>query len=110
MSVSLDQIEAGLAMALEGIRKARIENDWVDQAKSPLGRRMHLSLVRRGLLPGHKIGKRVLVRRADIDEYVLSHRTAAAIRAAVDRDERDEVAAILATVGTKAKRARRGAA
>jgi hypothetical protein len=44
-------------------------DDWIDQDESPLGRRRHLDLVRRGALPGKKEGKRVLVRRADIDAY-----------------------------------------
>lgn len=48
-------------------------NEWIDQASSPLGRRGHLEAVRRKVLAGRRVGKRVLVRRADIDRYVLEH-------------------------------------
>ena len=44
--------------------------EWLDQAASPLGRRRHLELVRTGVLPGKKEGRRVLVRRADLEAYL----------------------------------------
>jgi hypothetical protein len=43
---------------------------WLDQYKSPLGKRKHLRLCREGLLPHRKDGKQRLVRRADIDAYL----------------------------------------
>jgi excisionase family DNA binding protein len=43
---------------------------YYDQGNSPLGRRRHLDLVRRGLLLGHKVGRKVLVRRDAVDAYV----------------------------------------
>lgn len=53
---------------------SREADEWIDQARSPLGRRQHLALVRRGILSGCKVGRRVLVRRAEIDEYVERHK------------------------------------
>lgn len=47
--------------------------EWVDQNTSPLGRRRHLDLVRRGVLIGTKDRRRVLVRRSDIDAYLVQH-------------------------------------
>lgn len=43
---------------------------YYDQGNSPLGRRRHLDLVRRGLLLGHKVGRKVLVRRDAVDAYL----------------------------------------
>ncbi|MGH3430115.1 MAG: helix-turn-helix domain-containing protein, partial [Mycobacteriales bacterium] len=43
-----------------------------DQASSPLGRQRHLRLVRKGVLPGARDGRRVLVRRSDLDAYLES--------------------------------------
>ena len=44
--------------------------DVVDQDTSGLGRRMHARLCREGALPATKIGRRWLVRRADLDAYL----------------------------------------
>lgn len=44
--------------------------DYVDQRRSPLGARLHCRLVRQGVLHGSRVGKRTLVRRADIDAYL----------------------------------------
>jgi len=49
-------------------------SEWVDQCSSPLGRRRHLALVRSGVLRGVKEGRRVLVRRSDLDAYLAGHR------------------------------------
>lgn len=58
-----DLVEAYLA-------KGAATSDWIDQAHSPLGRRRHLDLVRQGKLPARKDGKKMLVRRSDIDRYL----------------------------------------
>lgn len=47
--------------------------EWVDQNTSPLGKRRHLALVRSGTLLGTKEGRKVLVRRSDIDAYLVQH-------------------------------------
>jgi hypothetical protein len=47
--------------------------DWIDQYDSPLGKRKHLSLCRGGVLPCRKNGKQRLVRRADLDAYIMSN-------------------------------------
>lgn len=49
------------------------EDDWVDQKSSPLGRRAHLEAVRDGRLVGRKVGKRVLVRRSEVEAYIERH-------------------------------------
>lgn len=48
--------------------------DWIDQDASPIGKRRHLAAVRSGKLQGHKEGRRVLVRRSDLDAYIAKHR------------------------------------
>jgi hypothetical protein len=67
-------------------------DDWIDQIHSPLGRRTHCALVRRGTVPGVRLHRRVLIRRRDLDKYIESHRAAPA-------DDCDELAAALARVG-----------
>lgn len=47
---------------------------YYDQSNSPLGRRQHLDLVRRGVLSGHKTGRKVLVARGDVDAYVATRK------------------------------------
>ena len=47
-------------------------DEWVDQNSSPLGRREHLEAARRGDVAGYKIGRRILVRRSEIDEFIRS--------------------------------------
>jgi excisionase family DNA binding protein len=44
-------------------------DEWVDQETSPLGRRAYLKAVRRGDLKATKVGRRVLVRRSDLDAF-----------------------------------------
>jgi hypothetical protein len=49
-------------------------NDWIDQYDSPLGKRKHMKLCREAVFPsGHKIGKQWLVRRAEIDAYIVQN-------------------------------------
>ena len=45
--------------------------EWVDQNTSPLGKRRHLDAVRRGDLSASKEGKRVLVKRSELEAYIL---------------------------------------
>jgi hypothetical protein len=49
-------------------------SEWVSQDNSPLGRRGHIRAVRRGDLPGNKVGRKFLVRRTDIERYLAAHR------------------------------------
>ncbi|MDX2055677.1 MAG: hypothetical protein SFV15_24960 [Polyangiaceae bacterium] len=50
---------------------------YYDQHTSPLGKRRHLNLARRGALPAHKVGRRVLVRHVDVHAYIVAHRVPA---------------------------------
>src|SRR5262245_46482863 len=76
----LDRAKALLATAIEEIVEATLDmkgegsGEWVDQATSPLGRRRHCALVRAGKLPACRDGRRVLVRRADIEAYLATKR------------------------------------
>jgi hypothetical protein len=74
--------------------------EWVDQYASPLGKRRHLEAVRRGDLNGSKDGRRVLVRRADVDEYI---RRKAIVNASSDTDDVDQ---ILVKVGLRPEKRR----
>ena len=46
------------------------EPEYYSQFDSPLGRETHLAVVRRGKLQGYKVGKRVLVKREAMLEYI----------------------------------------
>jgi excisionase family DNA binding protein len=82
-------------------------DEWISQYDSPLGRRAHLKAVRAGALPGVKVGRRILVRRSDVDQYLQSH--VARPRALVSpaktetRDVHDTAAALLTELGLRAR-------
>jgi hypothetical protein len=79
---------------------------WLDQTCSPLGRRLHCALARSGALPARKMGRRWLVRRTDIDAYILKHGRAAEPAAPSTETDGDidqaEVRALLAKCGVVA--------
>ena len=84
-------------------------DDWVDQHRSPLGKRAHLEAVRGGRLPAVKHGKRILVRRADLEAYLATHvvRPKREVVAAVgaDASHASEVAAeVLTSLGFRQRR------
>jgi len=47
-----------------------------NQRDSPLGRRKHLAMVRRGALPGNRVGRDVLIRRELVDRFIETQRAA----------------------------------
>jgi hypothetical protein len=73
---ALEGLAHGLELALTSIRELVSEADrdaWVDQVTSPLGRRRHCELARRGLLAGARKDRgRWYVRRREIDAYLES--------------------------------------
>ncbi|MBK6694816.1 MAG: helix-turn-helix domain-containing protein [Myxococcales bacterium] len=73
----------------------------VDQHASPLGKSKHLRLVRSGELPAVKAGKRVLVRREDLDAWLAAHAAEpqAKAPAAPASGPRDAFADVLAELG-----------
>lgn len=77
----IDRAKRMLVEAIDELVEARLARgvasvEWLDQNASPLGRRRHLELVRRGILRGVRQGKRVLVRRADVEAYLAEHEVA----------------------------------
>ncbi len=92
----------------EIVRVGVSDDDWIDQHASPLGKRAHLEAVRRGDLRGTKHGRRVLVRRSELDSFLeshpASHRKSEIERSdgVVDQARATEVAAkILADMGLR---------
>lgn len=57
------------------------------QKNSPLGRRKHMNLVRRGVLPGHKVGKTVFILRANVHAYIQCH---SSLNQAAENEQRSE--------------------
>jgi hypothetical protein len=104
-SPALDELERGLLLALEGIRRARTADDWVDQDHSPLKKRAHLDAVRRGDLVGRKVGSQVFVRRDEIDAYIEKHRVRPLATAAEAEDEEKAIEMALKHHGRRRKSA-----
>lgn len=86
---------------VDAIESGATGAEWVDQTNSPLGRDRHLRLVRSGTLPGRKDGRRVLVRRRDLDRYLDSK---AVIRVDEDAGIDREAARIVAEMSRKRSR------
>jgi hypothetical protein len=100
-SMVLHERLATLYQELAGVHRQlsrEAGEDWVDQRSSPLGSRLHCRLVRSGALPGYRAGRRVLVRKADLDQYLEGHRIAPTER----RDEANEIDQLLAKMGGRA--------
>lgn len=81
--------DAVLEIVQATIRQGLAESEWVDQESSPLGRRRHLELARRKVLRSTKEGRRVLIRRDDLNAYLESKGLASA-----RTDEEDEGAVL----------------
>lgn len=65
------QIAEGISEMIEAtIARGVAANEWVDQHHSPLGKRRHLELARKGKLPSKKHGQLVLVKREDMNAYL----------------------------------------
>lgn len=79
--------EAVAELVSAHVSKGAASTEWVDQNDSPLGRRRHLDLVRTGVLPGKKDGRRVLVRRADLDAYLAVKPKAPPVGAAPEEEQ-----------------------
>lgn len=70
-----ERAKRAIAEAVSDLITATLEQgasqvEWVNQKSSPLGRRKHCELVRKGKLPGYRHGRDVLVRRADMNAYL----------------------------------------
>lgn len=79
--------------AREEVAKANEQREWIDQDSSPLSREVHLRLCRSGELASHKIGKRVLVHRDEMNRFIRSFPSAVTSRGestedAIDRELR----------------------
>ncbi len=72
-------------------------SEWVDQNDSPLGKRRHMALVRSGELKGRKDGRKVLVKRSELDAYIERN----AITTAGSTDEADGVLAEMGLRGVR---------
>ena len=86
----IERAKRRLAEAVAELITAQLElgtaaNEWVDQRTSPLGRRRHLEHAKSGTIPATRDGRRVLMRRADIDAY-LDQRRIVRVDEKADRD------------------------
>lgn len=99
---ALERLRDHLRGAADALDAMLREDDWIDQTRSPLGKRAHLRAVREGKLSGHKVGARVLVRRSDLDAFIAGHRA----RPPIVTDAVGEEAAITEILNFRASRRR----
>jgi hypothetical protein len=108
-------VASALLVALDEYIRVAVEGrvvaeEWVDQHGSPLGKRAHLEAVRGGALRGVKHGRRVFVRRAELNSFLedhsVKHRTAINdSRDGIDPIKASEVAAaVLTHVGLRQRK------
>ena len=98
MSALFDEVRAIVRAELAAQRS--VDVDWYDQTSSPLGKKRHLYLARAGKIPACKVGKMVLIRRADVDEYIRKHPVRPRDeRVATDQAESAQADQILAAYG-----------
>ncbi len=101
-----DTVHARLAALYQELseehgRLARSRADeYIDQHRSPLGRRLHCRLVRSGALEGYRAGRRVLAKQSAIDAYLQQHRVLPMEPAVGSEDEDD---ALLAAIGARGR-------
>jgi hypothetical protein len=79
-------------------------DEWVDQDTAPLSRRAYLKAARRGDLKAVKIGRRILVRRSDLDAFFQRHPSPPPALDHAPNDERtpaEIAAAVLTNVGLR---------
>lgn len=95
MSALRDRLHA-FADELADLLEKSGTDEWVDQTRSPLGRKKHLRLAKTGVLPASKEGRKVLIRRSVIEAYLEKKRV---ITVDPEADDEREVAKVLAMVG-----------
>lgn len=90
-----------LASKLEGHVAANGGDEYYNQNTSPLPRDTYLRLVRAGKVTGFKVARLVLVKRADLHEYIEANKVDPQLPFSQDNDA--VVAAALAQMGMSRK-------
>lgn len=83
------------------VAKGVVASEWVDQDASPLGRRRHLDLVRDRVLVGVREGRKVLVRKRDINAYLEKRGVTPAV------EDEDDVEGLMNAITKRAAGGRR---
>jgi hypothetical protein len=83
----------------EAVPKKGAHRDYYDQYTSPLTKRRYLTLARQRAFPVSKVGKQVLVLRADLDTYIANQQVHLVPRGRPEPP--DETDAILGRVGLR---------
>lgn len=80
-------------------------DEWLDaRSCSPLSYRRVLALVSSGELPASRDGRRVLVRRADVDAWIAAQRTSPARESPANDSLASDIAALRRTVAQRRQR------
>jgi hypothetical protein len=102
----LGALDEYLRAVLGGVATA---SEWIDQHSSPLGKRAHLEAVRRGELKAVKFGRRVLVRRGEMESFLENRPSRRRARddgsgVGEGRSPDEVAAAVLASVGLRLRK------
>lgn len=92
ITIPIASLARAIAQYLADALRAGDHEGLVDQASSPLGSRRHISAIRRGDVPGYRVGRRWLARRDDVEAFAAK----LAGRPVPRRTKADELAAELA--------------
>jgi excisionase family DNA binding protein len=60
----------GLLELARAVAERAGKSEYFDQTNSPLGREKHKRLAAKGVIPSTKIGRRILVKREDMEVYL----------------------------------------
>ncbi len=91
----IDLLAEPIARRVVDLLRAGDLADHYDQTTSPLGSRRHCALIRRGVIPGTRIGRRWLALRSDVDRYLSGTAAPTLPSPAPDGDPDEQLAAEL---------------
>ena len=67
----MEEFARSIAKHVVDLLRANEMPEYYDQSSSPLGRRRFIGLVRRGEVPGVRVGRRFLAKRVDVDRWMV---------------------------------------
>ncbi len=88
-----------IAAEIHGAANDNASPEWIDQTKSPLGRRAHCVAARAGKLTARKVGRRWLVRRSDLEVFIATHGQHARNESSINQEQNEGVQALLHQCG-----------
>lgn len=98
MTALREKLHAFVDEIADLLERATTVDEWVDQRNSPLGRRRHCELARKGIIPSSKDGRFYRMKRSDIEHYLKSK---AVVVVDPEASEEAEVARVISMIAHK---------